>query len=121
MWETITAIAVAIGKMCGFGEKAIQPDAIRIDNHIIEKPRLEEKELIKIYDNQYIRLVNHWGIDIATDTNLICANLNDEQRASMITDLTDRIFHYRSCHRIIFHKFLDTKEYKDWLAQQNKK
>lgn len=121
MWETIAAIAVAIQKMFSFAQAEIPPDVIRIDNHEIEKPRLEEKELIAIYDKQYIRLKDHWEIDIATDTNFICANLNNEQRESMITDLTNRIFLYRGRHKIIFRKFLATNTYKDWLVKQNQK
>jgi hypothetical protein len=121
MWEMIAAIAVSLGKMFDLGNKLVPPDVIRIDNHEIEKPRLEDSELIRRYNKQYTRLKDHWEIDIASDTNAIFVNMNDEQRALMIENLTNRIFAYRSRHKIIFRKFLATNLYKEWLANQNSK
>lgn len=121
--ETITAIAVAVGKIFGFGEKAIKPDEIRIDENERKKARKEGDELIRIYDKLYARLKNHDEIDIATDVNLIYDNMDEEQRKELIENTTNRIFKYRSkpINRILFRKFLKTKEYMEWLEKQNNK
>lgn len=121
--ETIEAVAVAVGKIFGFGEKAIKPDEVRIGEHKIKKPRKEGDELIRIYDKQYNRLKNHDEIDIATDVNLIYDNMDEGQRAELIENLTNRIFKFRAkpINKIFFKKFLKSKQYQEWLEKQNQK
>lgn len=119
--KKIVAIVIAIVKLF-WGKSApdapASPTVIEAENHEIQKPQLGQTVLIKIEDAQFKRLKNHWEIDIANDTNLVCHYLPDDQLQRLVKNLTDRIFKYRSRRKILFRKFINTAEFKDWQKQQ---
>ena len=109
--DIITAIANAIAALFGFATKAVNPDEVRIDNHKIAKPRLEEREKIAIYDREFRRLKDHTEINIATDLNFVDDNLNEDKK-ELLELLTARITKYRQEHPIIFSKWLKANNLK---------
>lgn len=108
----IIAIAEAIKALFGFASKVTPSEEVQDDLHKIKKPRLEQREKIKIYDREYRRLKNHTEINIATDIEFVDDNLNDEDKKELIELLTNRITKYRLRNPILFNK---------WLKQNNLK
>lgn len=106
----LTAIAEALSAIFNFGTKVVPSDVIREDNHQIRKPRLEQREKIRIYDVAFRRLKNHTEIDIATDVKFNYDNLDEEDQKELIDLLTKRIIEHRKKHPVLFRK---------WLRQNN--
>lgn len=111
--EAIIAVAQAIKAAFGFGAKAIEPKEIRIDNHLIEKPKLQQQQKIEIYDREFRRLKDHTEISIPLDINFVDDNLNDEDTGELIKLLTSRITAYRKKNAWARPKF------KKWLKENN--
>lgn len=108
--DVITAIAEAIKAFFGFATKVVPSDVIREDSHVINRPRLEQKQKIAIYNREFRRLKDHPEINIATDVEFVDENLNEEDKKELIELLTNRITAYRRSHPVIFRK---------WLKQNN--
>ncbi len=106
----LTAIIEAVTAIFKFGEKVAPPDEIKISNHEIKKPRLEQKEKVSIYDAAYRRLKDHTEIDIWQDIQFNYDNLSEQDQKELFELLTDRIRQYRLNHKIRF---------KKWLKQEN--
>ncbi len=106
----LTAIIEAVTAIFKFGEKVTPPDEIKISNHEIKKPRLEQRQKVKIYDSAFLRLKNHPEIDIWKDIQFNYDNLNEQDQRELFELLTDRIRAYRLKHKILFRK---------WLKQEN--
>lgn len=106
MLEFLTALAKVLSSIFGLAEKAIPSDAIREDKHQIRKPRLEQKEKIRIYDREFRRLKDHPEIPIALDLSFVNDNLDEDDRKELEELLVKRITEYRLKHPIIFRKWL---------------
>lgn len=119
MW--LIELFKSFGSLFNMVGKAIPSDKIREDNNALRKPRKEGKEMIEIYNREYIRLVSHPEINIATDVNFVDDNLPDDQKAELIEDLTNRIFEHRKNHPIIFREFLQTATFLNWEQEQKNK
>ena len=99
-------ILKAVEALFGFLGKALPSDKIRETSQEINKPLLEEKERIRIYDIAYRRLKNHPEIVIENDVNFVNSNLHDDDKKWLIENLTARIHEYRRAHPVIFRKWL---------------
>lgn len=113
----LTELFKAIGLGFLFATKAVKPDEIRIDNHRIEKVRIEENEMVKIFDNAFSRLRDHGELDIATNVKLVNDNLPDDQEAELIEQLTARIKAYRMNLVVQRRKF--PRIWKKWLRNND--
>lgn len=111
--DTIIAIAEAIKAFFGFATKVVPSDAIRDDNHLIKKPRLQEREKIAIYDREFRRLKDHTEIAIPLDLQFVDDNLNEDDQKELTELLTARIIQYRKANAWARPKF------KKWLKDNN--
>lgn len=121
MFGWVPAVAKVFVAMFSFAKALIKPDSVRIDDAERAKPRKDSREIIRIYDREYMRLKWHTEIDIASDVNLVNDELPEDQKRELIANLTDRIFQFRGKNPVLFKKFLETKMYQDWLKKQNKR
>lgn len=99
-----------ITKALDFGSKLLPSDKVREGNQQINKPLLESKALIKIYDREFRRLKNHQEIPIRQDVNFVNDGLSPEQKQELIKNLECRILEHRRKHKWRFRKWLKLYE-----------
>ena len=98
--DSITGVSKAV-------EVRTKPHEVQISEHEIKKKKLTANQMISIYDKDYIRLRDHWEIDIATDVNFVHDDMDEEDRRELIELLTNRITRYRKRFPIRFKKWLN--------------
>lgn len=98
--------------MFSFVEKVTPPDEIRISQYEVKKPRLEQREKIRIFDREFRRLKNHTELSIDESVEFVNDNLDEEDKKELKKLLSDRIVEYRKKRPVIFKKWLKENGYK---------
>jgi len=87
----LTALFEAIKAAFVFSTKVTPSEKIQEERFEIKKPRISGQEMTRIFDKRFHDLRHHPELDITTNVSMICNDLNAEDRAELVSQLTARL------------------------------
>lgn len=92
MWQSIILAALKVwAGINSIINKAQPSEKIQEETFKLKKPRLSGQEMTRIFDKRFHDLRHHPELDITTNVSMICNDLNAEDRAELVSQLTARL------------------------------